>query len=99
LLLVLFDKVYREKRSSSNSVQRQRHAAEQGVDWIFIATRTPHFGGLWEAAVMVAKLRLVRGVGNVKLTPEELNTYIIENKTLLRAQSLHLATMPRTEKH
>jgi len=48
---------------------------------------------------MVAKLRLVRGVGNVKLTPEELNTYIIENKTLLRAQSLHLATMPRTEKH
>ncbi|XP_033249809.1 uncharacterized protein LOC117189031 isoform X2 [Drosophila miranda] len=54
------------------------YAARQGVEWCFIPPRAPHFGGLWEAAVKSAKQRLVRGVGNAKLTADELCTHLVE---------------------
>ncbi|XP_033251892.1 uncharacterized protein LOC117191031 [Drosophila miranda] len=64
------------------------YAARQGVEWCFIPPRAPHFGGLWEAAVKSAKQRLVRGVGNAKLTADELCTHLVEVEALLNSRPI-----------
>ncbi|XP_030562591.1 uncharacterized protein LOC115763936 [Drosophila novamexicana] len=48
-----------------------KYAAERGLEWVFIPPRATHFGGQCEAAVKAAKHRLVRGVGNARLTYDE----------------------------
>ncbi|XP_043062730.1 uncharacterized protein LOC122319470 [Drosophila yakuba] len=64
------------------------YAAQSGVEWCFIPPRSPHFGGLWEAAVKSAKTRLLRGVGNAKLTADELSTHLVEVDALLNSRPI-----------
>ncbi|XP_070142114.1 uncharacterized protein [Drosophila kikkawai] len=64
------------------------YAAQRGVEWYFIPPRSPHFGGLWEAAVKSAKHRLLRGVGNAKLTADELSTHLVEVDALLNSRPI-----------
>ena len=51
--------------------------SSQGITWKFLPEHSPHFGGLWEAAVKSMKSHLKRIVGDAKLTFEELTTIII----------------------
>ncbi|XP_041673751.1 uncharacterized protein LOC121529823 [Drosophila eugracilis] len=64
------------------------YAAQRGVECYFIPPRSPHFGGLWEAAVKAAKHRLLRGVGNAKLTADELSTHLVEVEALLNSRPI-----------
>ncbi|XP_043862280.1 uncharacterized protein LOC122756522 [Drosophila santomea] len=64
------------------------YAAQRGVEWCFIPPRSPHFGGLWEAAVKSAKTRLLRAVGNAKLTTDELSTHLVEVEALLNSRPI-----------
>ncbi|XP_041451965.1 uncharacterized protein LOC121405364 [Drosophila obscura] len=64
------------------------YAAQHGVEWCFILPRAPHFGGLWEAAVKAAKQRLIRGVGNAKLTTDELSTHLVEVEAILNSRPI-----------
>ena len=50
----------------------------QNIEWKFIPQHSPHFGGLWEAAVKSMKTHLRLIVGNVKLTFEELSTVLTQ---------------------
>ncbi|XP_070144860.1 uncharacterized protein [Drosophila kikkawai] len=68
--------------------QLRGYAAQRGVEWYFIPPRSPHFGGLWEAAVKSAKHRLLRGVGNAKLTADELSTHLVEVEALLNSRPI-----------
>ena len=54
--------------------------ASLGIEWRFIPGRSPHFGGLWEAAVKSAKTHLCRVVGEVKLTFEEPSTVLVQTE-------------------
>ncbi|KAH8349495.1 hypothetical protein KR084_007732, partial [Drosophila pseudotakahashii] len=71
-----------------NKDQLTTYAAQRGVEWSFIPPRSPHFGGLWEAAVKAAKHRLLRGVGNAKLTANELSTHLVEVEALLNSRPI-----------
>ena len=49
---------------------------------------SPHFGGLWEAAVNSFKRHVKRVIGNELLTFEQFNTLIIEMECILNSRSL-----------
>jgi len=68
-----------------NQGQLTSYAAQRGVEWSFIPPRSPHFGGLWETAVKAVKHRLLLGVGNARLTADELCTHLVEVEALLNS--------------
>ena len=67
----------------------------QKIQWKFIPEHSPHFGGLWEAAVKSAKMHLKKVVGEAKLTFEEL--YTILNQTEACLNSRPLVALPDDE--
>ncbi|XP_036346924.1 uncharacterized protein LOC118756260 [Rhagoletis pomonella] len=62
--------------------------ANDGIDWKLIPPRSPHFGGLWEAAVKMAKYHFHRVVGLSTLNFEELRTLRVLHTSLSAPPSL-----------
>jgi hypothetical protein len=62
--------------------------SEQNCDWKFIPPHTPHFGGLWEAAVKSMKHHLRRTLGIHVVTYEELSTLLTEIEACLNSRPL-----------
>ena len=58
------------------------------IQWKFIPEHSPHFGGIWEAAVKSFKTHLKRVVGNVKLTYEETSTVLTQIEACLNSRPL-----------
>ena len=58
------------------------------VEWKFIPEHSPHFGGLWEAAVKSTKKHLRRVMGDHKLTFEELSTVLTQIEACLNSRPL-----------
>ncbi|XP_075162915.1 uncharacterized protein LOC142235550 [Haematobia irritans] len=61
---------------------------EDEIEWKFIPPRSPHFGGLWEAAVKSAKYHFYRTVGKNILTFDELRTLICQISAILNSRPL-----------
>ena len=57
----------------------------QNIRWKFFPEHTPHFGGLWEAAV---ESNLKRVVANIKLTFEEFTTVLMQIEACLNSRPL-----------
>lgn len=59
-----------------------------GIKWVFIPPRTPHFGGLHEAAVKSAKLHMMKVIGSSTLTLFELLTVVAMVESILNSRPL-----------
>ncbi|XP_076301933.1 uncharacterized protein LOC143220081 [Lasioglossum baleicum] len=62
--------------------------AADGTEWSFIPPYSPHFGGLWEAAVKSTKRHLRRTIGEQQLTFEELSTLLCQVEACLNSRPL-----------
>ncbi|XP_055527048.1 uncharacterized protein LOC129719682 [Wyeomyia smithii] len=62
--------------------------ANQGIQWHMTPPKAPHFGGLWEAAVKVAKKHLHRQLGNAMLSFEDMATVLAEIEAAMNSRPL-----------
>ena len=65
-----------------------KFCSSQNIEWKLIPKCTPHFGGVWEAAVKSTKYRLKRIVSTVKLTFEEMSTVLTQIEACLNSRPL-----------
>ncbi|XP_075150752.1 uncharacterized protein LOC142224858 [Haematobia irritans] len=79
-----------KKRFFDEQVQGKisKYCAANNINFHHIPPRSPHFGGLWEAAVKSAKYHLSRILGNAFLTFEELATVVAEVEAVLNSRPL-----------
>lgn len=82
----------RELRSYLQSSPEERSVgdvlSEDGVNWRFIPPGSPHFGGMWEAAVKSTKHHLRRVMRNELLTSEQLSTLLAQIEACLNSRPL-----------
>ncbi|XP_033218277.1 uncharacterized protein LOC117173746 [Belonocnema kinseyi] len=71
-----------------NNDKIYRVLADDEINWHFIPPRSPHFGGLWEAAVKSFKRHLVRVIGEKLLTYEQFTTVATEIEGILNSRPL-----------
>ncbi|XP_033213946.1 uncharacterized protein LOC117171010 [Belonocnema kinseyi] len=74
------DGLYNLLISVEHNKKVQQYLAEEKITWHFIPPRSPHFGGIWEAAVKSFKHHLLRLVDDTLLTFKQLETFIIETE-------------------
>ncbi|XP_078051845.1 uncharacterized protein LOC144477992, partial [Augochlora pura] len=61
---------------------------ENNTNWHFSPPRSPHFGGLWEAAVKSFKRHLFKTVGDAVFTYEQFYTLITEIEAILNSRPI-----------
>lgn len=59
-----------------------------GVQWHFLPSAAPHFGGLWEASVKSVKHHLKRCLGKQTCTSEELTTFLSRVEACLNSHPI-----------
>lgn len=69
-----------------NDAEEDEVIKQLGVVWKHIAPRSPHQGGLWEAAVKAMKYHLMRVVGRHLLTSNEWRTHLARLSAVLNSR-------------
>ncbi|XP_071579548.1 uncharacterized protein [Temnothorax nylanderi] len=86
------DRSLKELRSLFQDEQHQATlqsvCADEGITWHTIPPNSPHFGGLWEAAVKAAKHHLKRTLGSTSFTTEELMTVTTQAEACLNSRPI-----------
>lgn len=75
---------------SSNNYKRsiEDFSLKQSLDWKFIPPRAPHWGGLWESAVKIAKYHLYRTCRNNLFSYEEFYTLICQVEMTMNSRPI-----------
>lgn len=81
-------KLYKIVSSSSYKEKFVDTFSKDGINWHFIPPNSPHFGGLWEAAVKSFKYHIKRTVGNSLLNFEEMYTLLSQIESILNSRPL-----------
>ena len=71
-----------------SSTATAEFCASQKIKWKYIPEKSPHFGGLWEAAVKSAKTCLRKVADTIRMTYEELATVLCQIEACLNSQPL-----------
>lgn len=66
----------------------QNYVDQFQIEWHFIPANSPHFGGLWEAAVRSVKHHLKRAINSINLTFEEFYTFLTQIEAVLNSRPL-----------
>ncbi|XP_055599744.1 uncharacterized protein LOC129748951 isoform X2 [Uranotaenia lowii] len=75
--------------SNENEQEKiHRSCVEEEIRWHLNPPKAPHFGGLWEAAVKVAKKHLFRQLGNSSLSYEDLSTILAQIEAAMNSRPL-----------
>ncbi|XP_043258045.1 uncharacterized protein LOC122400588 [Colletes gigas] len=61
---------------------------QENIEWHLSPLRSPHFGGLWEAAVKSFKRHLHKTIGDATFTYEQFYTLIVEIEAILNSRPL-----------
>ncbi|XP_055622077.1 uncharacterized protein LOC129765689 [Toxorhynchites rutilus septentrionalis] len=72
----------------NDSCEISSACTEEGITWHLIPPKAPHFGGLWEAAVKVAKRHLYRQLGCSKLSFEDMCTILTQVEASMNTRPL-----------
>ncbi|XP_062713961.1 uncharacterized protein LOC134290779 [Aedes albopictus] len=62
--------------------------AAEGTTWHFTPPKAPHFGGLWESAIKVAKKHLYRQIGTTRLSYEDMSTVLAQVEAIMNSRPL-----------
>ncbi|XP_020296867.1 uncharacterized protein LOC109861576 [Pseudomyrmex gracilis] len=74
-----------------NEGQLQDRLVTEKINWSFIPSYSPHFGGIWKARVKSTKHHLKRVVGNALLTfVEEFYSLLVQIESVLNSRPLLL---------
>ncbi|XP_062542425.1 uncharacterized protein LOC134210390 [Armigeres subalbatus] len=80
--------LYRILQNSGEQDKIQNVCAEKGIQWHLTPPKAPHFGGLWEAAVKVAKKHLFRQLGSSRLSFEDMATVLAQIESIMNSRPL-----------
>jgi len=81
-------KVYQLLDSSETQSSLDRFCATQNIKWTHSPARSPHFGGLWEAAVKSMKVLLYKVIGPHHLSVDIFFTLLVEIESVLNSRPL-----------
>lgn len=62
--------------------------SQEGIEWHFIPSNSPHFGGLWEAGVRATKFHFKRVASNSFLNYEEFYSLLVQVEAILNSRPL-----------
>lgn len=74
--------------SSDHNKEVEGYFNDEQIIWRFIPPRSPHFGGLWEAAVKSFKHHFLRTIGDTLFTYEQLETFVVEIEAILNSRPI-----------
>uniref|UniRef100_A0A182ND84 Integrase catalytic domain-containing protein n=1 Tax=Anopheles dirus TaxID=7168 RepID=A0A182ND84_9DIPT len=80
--------IYRMLTKEPDRSTVYNYLAEDGIQWHLIPPRAPNFGGLWEAAVKVAKKHLVKQLGSAMLSYEDMATALTRIEGCMNSRPL-----------
>jgi Family of unknown function (DUF5641)/Integrase zinc binding domain/Integrase core domain len=66
----------------------QNYLSQNETQWKFIPPRSPHWGGIWEAAIKSTKYHIIRLIGVTKLTFEQFSTILAQIEAILNSRPL-----------
>lgn len=71
-----------------NGSKFENFLLENHIEWKFIPPYSPHQGGLWEAAIKIAKYHLKRVMGETHLTFEDLATLFCQIESIMNSRPI-----------
>lgn len=80
--------LFRRWKDADHQQDLARFCTNEGINWHFNPPGSPHFGGLWEAAVRSAKHHILRVIGTNSVSHEDMFTLFAQVEGCLNSRPL-----------